>query len=629
MSGKLKLTIFGLLGYCSSIIFVTPMSVVAQTASADTVPTIRSTSELVVVDVVATDTKQNPVHDLTSSDFTITENGHAQAIKVFEEHSADTPTSQQAMPRLAPGKFTNYSPAPTGGVLNILLLDKLNTPMTAQSVVRDQVLKYLKEAPAGARIAIFSLTTQLRLLQGFTSDPAVLRALVQGKKGIPGSSPLMTDSVSGNQPGSGNPMMDAATDALGNTPDAATALANLQQFEAQQQSFQMMLRAQYTLNAFNQLARYLSNLPGRKNLIWFSGSFPISILPNPDLQDPFGAVAGAEEEFRATVNLLGRSQVAVYPIDARGLMTEPMLDASNSGRGFVKNPAAVNKAEQQFFQQTNNEHATMNQMAEATGGRDFVDTNDLTSAVAKAIEAGSNYYTLAYAPTDQDENGDYRNIVVKLNRPGIKLAYRHGYYADNFRTSRHHNQAQETETNTTELYNPLRAAMLHGAPDPLELVFIADVRPTTGVTETAVAPGNQVDPKIAGPYRRYTVTFVANPKNVNCAVTSDDGEHHCVLEFLTYAYDADGVLINMQMNGINASFSAERYAAFLKSPLTYRQQISVPVKGEYFLRLGLRDDTADHVGALELPVAAVAKLTPALTPANSPRSGSAPITTLK
>jgi hypothetical protein len=133
-------------------------------------------------------------------------------------------------------------------------------------------------------------------------------------------------------------------------------------------------------------------------------------------------------------------------------------------------------------------------------------------------------------------------------------------------------------------------------------------------------PGNLAAPKIAGPYRRYIVTFIANPKDMDCTATLD-GEHHCVVEFLTYVYDVDGVLINTQTNGINAGFSPARYASFLKSPLTYRQQISVPAKGEYYLRLGMRDDNADHVGALELPVAAVAKLTPASPPAPASTSG--------
>jgi hypothetical protein len=421
-----------------------------------------------------------------------------------------------------------------------------------------------------------------------------------------------------------SPRSSACCRALGNNPDAATVSASLEQFETQQQSFQTMLRANYTLDAFNQLARYLSNLPGRKNLIWFSGSFPISILPDANSQDPFAAVATSEDEFRATVNLLARSQVAVYPIDARGLMTDPLLNAANSGRGFVKNSSSINKGEEKFFQQTSSEHGMMNQMAEATGGKSFVDTNDLKSAIGKAIEAGSNYYTLTYAPTNHDQDGDYRRIEVKLDHPGVKLAYRRGYYADEPATSKHHDKdAQGATADAATTYSPLRTAMLHGAPDPIELVFIADVRPSNANTEPSLAPGNQATPKISGPYRNYTATFVINPRDLDCAVTSDN-EHHCVMEFLAFVCDADGALLNTQTNGINVSLTPERYASFLKSSLTYRQQISVPVKGEYYLRLGLRDDTADHVGALEVPLAAVAKLPPASSPAPGSGSGAAP-----
>lgn len=616
VTGRIRPALSRFLACSLSAVFAyVPVCVAGQSPSTDAVPLFRSTSQLVIEDVVATDAQQNPIHNLTASDFTIFEDGHPQTIKVFEEHSAGAPQQMPPLPKFAPGKFTNFSEAPPNGALNILLFDKLNTPLSAQATVTNQVLKYLKQAPEGTRIAIFALTTQLRLLQGFTSDPALLRTIVTGKKALAGSSPLMTDGAEND-----NSMLNAIdsdnNDIFGNSPDAATVMSNLEQFESEQQSFQLMLRARYTLDAFNQLARYLTNLPGRKNLIWFSGSFPLSIMPDGDLQDPFSAVASSEDEFRATVNLLARSQVAVYPIDARQLMTDPALDAASSGRNYIKNAMA---AEQKFYQETENEHSTMSQMAEATGGKAFVNTNDLTGAVSKAIEAGSNYYTLAYSPTNKDQNGKYRNIEVNVARPGVKLSYRRGYFGDEPASSKHPAEAEDAQTDTMSNYNPLRTAMLLGAPDPDQVVFIADARPTSTGTETELAPNNQPEPKISGPFRRYTITFVVNPKDLNCEVMPD-GQHHCALEFLTYAYDADGVLVNTQMNGIDASFSPERYDAFLKRPLAYRQQISVPVNGKYYLRLGLRDDIADHVGALEFPVASIAKLPPA--PAAVPTSGS-------
>ena len=199
-------------------------------ASSAQVTTIRTSSDLVVVDVVASDSQQNPVHKLTAADFTVLEDGKPQTVKVFEEHQTQpSPAALPPAPKLDPGIFTNFSVAPVNGALNILLLDKLNTPMDAQSVVRDQVLKFLKEVHPGTRIAIFSLTTQLKLLQGFTTNPEILRALVEGKKGNQGASPLMNNAMEGDQPGADDPMYDTTAEAMGNDPDAATVLADLQQ----------------------------------------------------------------------------------------------------------------------------------------------------------------------------------------------------------------------------------------------------------------------------------------------------------------------------------------------------------------------------------------------------------------
>jgi len=610
---------------CTLIYFPIEADAQAKTP-AQTQPqtTIRANTDLVVVDVTVSDAHENPVHQLTAADFTVLEDGKPQTLNVFEEHAAGPPAPLGAEPKFAPGMFSNFSATPQTGALNILLFDKLNTPVNAQMDVRNQVLKFLREAPAGTRMAIFSLTTELKLLQGFTSNPELLKAMVSGRKGNAGASPLMTDAMQGDEPGADDPMMENAQDALGNDPNAAIILANLQQFEAVQQSFQLQLRARYTLDALNQLARYMSNLPGRKNLIWFSGSFPVDILPDPDLQNPFAVVASAQDEFRETVDLLSRSQVAVYPIDARGLMVEPMLNATNSGSGNLRNPGAFAANTTKFFQQTANEHATMNAMALATGGKAFENTNGLTQAVAEAINAGSNYYTVAYAPTNHNWNGAYRKIQVKLDRPGVTLAYRRGYYADDPATPAHVNEAQNAVADAAK-YSAIRTAMLHGGPDPTQFIFVADVRPSTAETEQTVAQGNEASKRLPGPYRRYTVTFLANPREVNWTISAD-GAHHCVLEFLTFVYDSDGKLVNMQTNGIGAGISQDRFAAAMRTNISYRQQISVPVKGEYYLRIGIRDTSADHVGALEVPVAAVATLPPASGGNAAPAAGPAPAT---
>jgi len=579
--------------------------------------TLRASTQLVVVDVVVTDSKQNPIQGLKASDFTLLEKNVPQQIKNFEEHKSFPPAEAaklQPIPKLPPGVFTNYSPIPVSHTLNVLLLDTLNTPLKDQAFVRDQLRKYLNGAPPGDRIAIFGLSTRLYLLQGFTSDPETLKAAVNQKNLK--SSPLLDDAVGG---GTGPESLSDMMSGFGNSPGMAQAVANVQQFEAETSSFQLQLRARYTLDALNQLARGLSGLPGRKNLIWFSGSFPINILPDGDIQNPFAVVASAEDEFRETTNLLTASQVAVYPVDARGLMTAPMYNASNSGKKYASSPTAFTKDLQKFSQQTADEHSTMLQMAEETGGRAFINTNDLSHAVTQAIEAGSNYYTLYYSPTDTDWNGNFRKIQVKLQQQGYNLAYRRGYYADNPNAPLKKGALPVTTPGTPPPLDVLRAAMMYGGPDPTQILIKVRVLPASTDTETTVAPRNVLNPesKVKGPYRRYAIDYAADPHDVRVA-PQPDGTSLMGLQFVIYLYDQDGNLINVAEDKTHANLDTAHLASFRTHGIPWHQEISVPVKGTYYLRIGLHDVIGDRVGTVEVPIASVKNLAPPTPPATQP-----------
>ncbi len=579
-----------------------------QASPAQPQTTLHANVNLVVVDVTVDDARSNPVHHLTAGDFTVLEDGKPQTLTVFEEHAAGPAAPLRPAPSFGPGTFTNYSPAPANAALNILLFDLLNTPPDEQAVVRGQVLKYLKEAPPGTRTAIFALTTQLRLLQGFTTNPELLRALVEGMKAYQGVQPDADDAtLDALLPGGlgltvNGAAKDGATGLAGGTGGNSREQdirALFRQGLAEQESYRLQDRAGDTLDALNQLAHYMSNLPGRKNLIWFSGSFPIAILADPSQKNPFIVMGSAEDEYRETVDLLSRSQVSVYPIDAHGL-----TGINSTG----------------FFDQTDAEKAAMQRMAEDTGGMAFENSNDLKEAVEKAIDAGANYYTVAYAPANRNWNGAYRGIQVKVDRPGVSLSYRRGYYADDPSAPPHSNPAQEASSDPSR-HTAIRAAMLHGAPDPTEFIFEASVRPSSANAEPDIAPGNQAAKKVSGPWRRYTVTFLTNPKQVNWTRQPDGAERFGV-DFLTAVYDAGGNLVNLQSNVIGGDVPAGKFAAAMQHNLEYRQQISVPVKGEYYLRVGMRDASTDRVGALELPVTAVAKLPPAAAgpaPASTPK----------
>ncbi len=624
-----------------------------QTAPATQAPTIKANTRIVIIDVGVTDSQGNAIKDLKASDFTLKESGAAQTIAHFEAHtalSAADAAKLPPMPKLEPNTFTNYSPTPAGGALNVLLLDSLNTPMKDQSYVRAEMLKYLKSQRPGTRMAIFGLTTKLVLLQGFTSDPELLRTVIASGKNGPKASALMDNAMSGDQPG-GDSAMNTLIDSLGNDPSMATVAANLQQFDAQMQSYQLQMRIQYTLDAMNNLARYLSGLPGRKNLIWFSGSFPINIMPDGDLPNPFAAAADFADEFHATSTLLAKSQVAVYPIDARGLMTSPMLDAANSGANIAKaNPKAMMKDQQTFFNNTAAEHATMQQMAEDTGGKAFVNTNDLAASVQKAVDAGANFYTLTYTPTNKDWKGDYRKVQVQLAKSGYTLTYRRGYFADDDTPKGKAGQTGAplmpggrsggvgmggaADQYVPPLPNPMdpkraamRAAMQFGGPDPTEILFKAAINPATGEPEKEVAKGNRADPKLNGPFERYVVFVAALPQDFTLAPT-EAGKHRLAVEVVANVYNANGELLNSTTTRATGDIDDAQYTSMMRNGIQFRQEISAPIKEQSFLRVGIHDLTSDRVGAIEVPVATLSKLKPLPPPPAAPATPTAKPPTL-
>jgi hypothetical protein len=171
----------------------------------------------------------------------------------------------------------------------------------------------------------------------------------------------------------------------------------------------------------------------------------------------------------------------------------------------------------------------------------------------------------------------------------------------------------------------MRSAMVQGGPEPTEIIFAATIKPATADTEPDVAPGNEIVGTTQGPYRRYTVLLGLDARDVECT-SAAEGAHHCVLESVIFVYDADGVLLNSVAGGISADFSADKFASLEKNGFHFHQDISVPVLGASFLRIGVIDETTNKVGAVELPVSALAKLPPppSEAPSAAPAEGSPP-----
>jgi VWFA-related protein len=584
--------------------------------------TIRAQAKLVVVDVTVSDKNGNPLHNLKREDFTVLENGGPQTINAFEEHvalSAGDAVKFPPLPPMPPAVFTNITPAPINSAVNIILIDSLNTPYDDQAYMRSQLVNYINHAPPGTSIAIFTLTTQLTMLQGFTSDIEILKRVVSKQTGQ--ASPLIARTQTGED--SSN-IVAASTGGA-----AAAAMADFQSFQSsavngEAQTYQ---RARLTLDAFDVLARHLGNIPGRKNLVWFSGSFPLDLTPDSAIaSNSANSFAGSnnETQIRRIIARLARGQVAVYPVDCRGVQASPATTSEYQGNITNNgNPSNFLRDKASFEHNMAAEHFTMERLASSTGGRAIMNENDLTKATAEAIEIGSNYYTLSYSPSNANWNGDFRKIEVKLARQGHTLAYRHGYYADDPNSPKNvlaSATSTSPATGNTAGKAPLasdngrliRAAMMHGAPGATEILYKVRVLPTKDV-EDLVAEGNVLSPlglkKASGRFRRYSIDFDADAKDM-LFPPKPDGGLDCKLEFVVQVYQADGELVNTAYRTLTATLSIAQRNKLIHSGFPFHEEVSVPFNGTYILRIGVHDFNSDHIGASEVPVASVKDLPP-------------------
>ncbi len=552
--------------------------------------TLRPTVREVLLDVVVTDSKGKPVKGLKQSDFTLLEDGAPQRFNHFEEHQAMTAAElAKAKPglKMPPNTFTNFISAPNTNASTVILLDALDTPVSAQMYLRGQVIDYMKTVPPGTSIAIFSLDTEMHLIQGFSSDPQVLLDAVKSKRDEPKLSLL-----------------------LGTRNEVS------RQF-----------RQDILVSGMQMLGRYLAGFPGRKNLIWFTGVVPRTMYEY-GIGNPFQDSSSFIDDIAQTTDELVLSRVAVYPVDARGLETDPAFSAANSGAGrsggVGRSPTGFGT--RQFF-----DHAALDDVAEATGGKAYYNTNGLKNSLAEIVDAGSNYYTIAYSPTNKNWDGGRRSIKLQVDQEGLSLQYRHAYRARNRQAVEdRHGAAVERRlvskggapfvpaTGNQQVdvgggvmlrrapKESMQAAMALGAIPPTEIIFSLSLTPGSTVSKLGKNDPLPKDSYLTAKYHdkpthEYQVLFRMSPASVQWT-QSPDGIRHGRVEFVTLAYDDQGELVNSMISAVEMDLSDATYRKTAQNGLGIRQAIAIPVKGNYFVRAGVHDVTADRVGALEIPV---------------------------
>ncbi len=581
------------------------------------VPTMKSYAHRVVLDVVVTDAQGRPISGLDRGAFQVFDDGVPQTLRSFEfvkPHVVQAPLSPPL--HLPPNTFSNMAIPPRTGPLTVLLYDVLNTPLTDLPYAHAQLVDFLKKRSTDLPVAIFVLGSKLRMLQGFTSDQNKLLYAVDQPAAKLNQSTLLADpehpyaAPAEKSPGD-PPAQDGQLDQM---------LAGLKDLESTERVFRQRERLNTTDDAFAEIARFLAGFPGRKNLVWLSGSFPTSLLPSSSFSafgtpNEFDDFYNYGERNKVAADLLAQSHVAVYAVDIRGIETSSAYNAASNRQrpvaGFnqqFSNSLAVQSA------QLANDHATMEQVARETGGHAFYNTNGLEDAMEAATQLGGTYYTLSWSPTNQVYDGKLRKIRVVVPG-GYELAYRRSYYALEPGASQPKpgqaatgKPAAVTKASNDSQVRDLATAMQHGAPTSTQIQFVANVlpqgqpRPETPVERERrklfQTPAEAAMLKSDIKVQHFAVNLALFGSDVTFQ-QAEDGRAAFRLLFNAAAFDAEGHEVAAAQDEAHSSLTAAQLQKTSKGELRETLELAAPLNARTIM-IGVMDLTSNRIGTLEV-----------------------------
>jgi VWFA-related protein len=452
---------------------------------------IRISSAEVVLDVVAKDKKGRPVTDLTSQDFEVFEEGVKQPIESFklitrgaagktvntvDENPVDT--TKTAEP--AASRIDRRSDPEVGVSVVALVFDRLSPD--ARKRANDSAMSYVDDnAGLSSFVGVFAVNLNLYTLQNYTTDVGLVKKAIEKAGSLASSSFDSSTTRSGmaeNQAARQAVMGAAASAASGAgaagggaaaaAAGAAAAIAGIdQQFEVMQErsreTFEVLQRDQQgyaTTNGLMALVSAMQRLPGRKAVIFFSEG--MALPPN------------VQQHFRSVINSANRANVSVYTVDAAGLRTEsPLQEARNQINSrsrqrmdtldeALRSPDALTKGleRNEDFLNYNPQNGLV-WLATETGGAFIGDTNNIGPKLKQIDEELNTFYLMTYSPINQNYDGKFRNISVKVKRGGVELQSRKGYFA-----------VPPTGNSPLFYYEALPLAALNKSPQPKDFSIL-------------------------------------------------------------------------------------------------------------------------------------------------------------
>ena len=606
------------------------------------------------LDVVVVDPKGRTMKGLPRQDFSVKEEGKVQGINYFDEvterksaepgPATEKPATENKAPP-PPNIFTNDSPAPDMGSVTLILYDLLNTPAAEQQRAKVALLKFLEKKPKGSRFALCVLSGTLQLVQGFTADENLLGKATKGQKGSLSYTSRLGQDAQDQQAvdwlTQGSMRLMAQSSKSSAVANSMLDMAGkLEQEESLRRGRDLETRMWLTMDAFTQLARYLSAIPGRKSLIWLSGSFPLGIFPGVDLRTPSSETDAYASRVKQAVNLFAESHIALYPVDVRGLSASslqtsslgnstdptqpgapsqsPFAPSSDTQRlnalsnlGAAGNIGSALPGGDSPFMEEITEHGIMDQIAGDTGGKAFYNTNGIEQAMAVAMEQSTNYYALSYSPTDKKYDGKFRRIKVSLKSEEKKLRviHRSGYFAVDPNASGGPSRDAATGFGI--------AAMQHGSPNAHQVLFAARVVPfgkPRKVEAASAIPSSANQPpaiskksknhgqaaRVAEPVetQRYAIDYAVTVSQLRFDAMPE-GTRHGAINFMVTSFDDDGTLRTSIVSRTATNLKPESYQEVATGGLRLHQEVDVPTKAAT-LRIGVQDALSGRMGTMEI-----------------------------
>ncbi|MGA8231907.1 MAG: VWA domain-containing protein [Candidatus Acidiferrales bacterium] len=498
---------------------------------------IRVTTKLVTVSVIVRDKHGQAVTDLTKNDFLLFDAKRPQPIQVFSmEKTQVIPATEQPLP---PGTYSNQAVNAGGSPSNltIILLDYLNTNFTDRAYPSGQVRKLLLTLHPEDRVALYAVGPGLRVLHDFTGDASSLLAALKDNKNT------QLQDVDVVQP----ELSNAYNHQMEGLANQDVAIHSEQQAEN---------RVAATAEALLAIADHVSYLPGRKNLIWISAAFPFYLESGNIQRTPDGKKLAYSTETELVERALTNAQIAVYPVDARGLISGGTDEISNKSPDKLAMDIA--------------EFANMDALARRTGGRVYRDTNGITGAIRQTIDGSRVAYQLGFYPENVTWDGSFHKIQVKVNRRDVQVQARDGYFA-------------LAEPNLTpEMVRQMIAQAAYSLIDATGIRFTLRVPPAS--------PGTR--DKLSLSFLLDLSQFAFAPLN---------GEWKDAVDVAFIAMDANNHILQTTVMALPFKVDMETYQHLLKEGFSLTKNVTVPL-GAAELRVIVYDEGNSQVGSVRVPL---------------------------